>query len=395
MPVHDVITPFQLGTEQETRLSAYVRGVFINEAPLFTRLPREQAEAESYSIVTYDVRSRTLTLNAALTTGATTITLTDSTALQVNDVIEITPTAGGATEYALVTAVPSSTTATIRRAVGGTTAVANDTTNATTRPITIIGNASTGGEVDRVATRSDRVLIPQYVQTFMYAVQIGGKSDAIRNVRLPAGITSVMSLEQATKLTEMTRDVEFTAYYGRPQAPGSTATAMMGGLRHLIGWYNGTAAPAANSNVNIRTGAGASYTLLNFTNDAIQRAINGGGNPDVLLCSNDFMTGLMTWGFGKQQLTQPRANSVGVQINEVAYPFGSRVLTVIPSYQLRSGTAVVLTSDDLKWKYLREEMYQARGIRGDAKEGDFLGDFAIELGHPGWHAWVEGITSFA
>jgi len=57
---------------------------------------------------------------------------------------------------------------------------------------------------------------------------------------------------------------------------------------------------------------------------------------------------------------------------------------VVVSYQMRKGSAFVGTSSDLKMRFIREAFFQKRGLRGDAWEGDFIGDYAIELGHPGW-----------
>jgi hypothetical protein len=36
-----------------------------------------------------------------------------------------------------------------------------------------------------------------------------------------------------------------------------------------------------------------------------------------------------------------------------------------------------------------------RGSRGDATEGDFIMEGAIEVDNEAHHAWVEGITAFA
>ncbi len=129
--------------------------------------------------------------------------------------------------------------------------------------------------------------------------------------------------------------------------------------------------------------------------DTIQKAVNGGGNPDACLCSIDFLTGLLTWGFAKQQVNTPNLNILGLPIKEVTVPFASGPITFIPSYQMNSGTAVVLTSSDVCMRYMRQEFWNARGNRGDAREGDYIGDICVEVGHPGWHAWVSGITSFA
>jgi hypothetical protein len=177
-------------------------------------------------------------------------------------------------------------------------------------------------------------------------------------------------------------------YYGigqRPVNPGDRAK--QSGLRRLIQYYK--------SGANYKSAIGSNYTKLNFIRDGFQAALNGGGEPDVCICSTDFMSYLATWIGNQQTFPSNTETTLGVKIKAYAVAFLPEVITFIPSYQLLPGTAIIATSKDLKVRYLREESFVRRGIRGDAAEGDFLGDFCIELGHPSWHAWLEGITGAA
>lgn len=397
--VQGVVGNLNLANEQTTVLYPYMREVFINEAPLLMRLPRMQAAGQAYNIVANDVRPRSYTLNAACNNTDTTITLTDTTPLLVGDILELPNTTGASTERIQVSAIGNNTTATIVRAMGGTTAVTNAANNNSNLTVTLIGNSASGAEVARGTERSSRFLIPQYVQTFDFPVQVGGLANAVQNTQLPLGTSSVFSDEQRTKMVEMVRDIEYSYYYGKPTAQTSTKNATMAGLKHLIGYYAGrTTALASASNTNVKTNGGSSYTMLSFVADTIQKCIDGGGDPDVVVCSTGFMTGLFTWGYGKTQIQDPRQTELGVPINQVTYPFAGKNVTFVPSYQLGSSsnhTAIVLTSKDVLTRYIRQEFWNQRGVRGDLTEGEFIGDFAIEVGHPGWHAWVEGITSFA
>jgi hypothetical protein len=70
-------------------------------------------------------------------------------------------------------------------------------------------------------------------------------------------------------------------------------------------------------------------------------------------------------------------------------------LVFIPSLQLRAGTAIVLSSNDIDVRTLREMYWNPRGVRGDAMMGDWIGDYCINVDHPQYHAWVEGITTVA
>jgi hypothetical protein len=391
-----ILANAQLSNEQVTPLEAFFREIFINETPFLTRVPRKPAGGTTYNILVNDVRATTYTLTAAMITSDTTFTINDTSPLQVGDILEVQNTAGSATERVVVTAIPSGTTITVTRAAEGTTAVANTSSGGgTTAAITLQGNARFGNEVDQVASRSVRTAIPQYVQTGLYPVQIGGLAQAVHNTALPEGIPDVFTMEQKVKMTEMMRDFENACYYGKGEAPTATVPGKMKGLKTLIGYYNGGLAVAANSNANVKTNGGGSYTMLNFVADGIQKAVDGGGDPDTVLCATDFLTGLATWGFAKQQVNTPRENAIGLPIKEIQVPFTTGPVTFIPSYRMKKGTACVLTSADVCLRYIRQEMYQPRGIRGDAREGDFIADLCAEVGHPGWHSWIEGITSYA
>lgn len=388
--VPGILQNISLVNEQTTVLYPYLREVFINETPLITRLPREVAEGQVYSMITYDVRPRTYTLAGAFTAsaGSVTLTLTDASSLMVGDVLEVLDTAGTAAERVEIT-VADAAAPTMRRAREGTSLIANTAAgSASSLIVTLIGNSRTGAEINQAGKRTVRNLVEQYVQTFQAPVQVGGLANAVRNTRLPAGFSDVFSLEQQVAMTEMMRDQEYSSYYGigeKPVNPGDRAKQK--GLRKQISAYN--------SGSNLKTAAGASYTFLNFVADGIQKCIDGGGDPDSVICSTSFLTGLATWGFAKMQINTPRMNQLGLPINEIAVPFASGVITFIPSYQMKAGTACVLTSKDAKMRYIREEFWQLRGVAGDAMQGDYIADTCVEIGHPGWHAWIEGITSHA
>jgi hypothetical protein len=43
----------------------------------------------------------------------------------------------------------------------------------------------------------------------------------------------------------------------------------------------------------------------------------------------------------------------------------------------------------------RNEFWNPRGSRGDAVEGDWIAEGAIEVENEQHHAWLEGITAFS
>jgi hypothetical protein len=385
-----ILTPIDFPLEQPTQISAIMREIFVNEAPLFARLNHRQATSEVYTIDAYNVRQRTYTLGAGdLTNVATTLPIADASPFLVGDVLELDN--GTSTERVEVTAAPNlaptPNTLTIRRGREGTTGTAFLTAAPTT--IRLVGNSRTGGEVDQQGHRPVVTQLQQIVQTMQFPVQVGGKAEAISNVALPPGVNSVMGRDRAIAALEFVRDVEYYMYYGKGEVPAASGDrGKMKGLKTLIGTFSGGA--------NVVTNAGASYTRAAFLAATAGKIYAQGGLADIVLCSTDFLGFLDTWVPNKTaQMGAGATNALGFPITTFVLPLNAQPMTFVPSLQLRPGTAAVLSSNDLEVRVLREMFWSPRGIRGDAMMGDWIGDYAINVNRPQYHAWVEGITSAA
>jgi hypothetical protein len=387
--------------ETRTEIHPYMRKVFLKDAPMFNMFNRYPVGAMSWTIIGSDIKPTNYTMAVAVLTTDTTITLTDASPLQVGDVLQISNTAGTAIERIIITADPNVTTnvITVQRAFEGTTAVANTLAF----PIlTYMYNARTGSEINQTASNQKRYVIPQYIQTQQWPFQVGGLANAIRNLALPEGIGTYLTLQQQLAMLNFERSCERSFYFGLGQAAANSGDRQTcNGMRKLIGYFGGQGvAYSANANTNVNLAGGGSYTFLKFTHD-LQNALNGGGHPDVVFCTPGFMTGLQTWGFAKQFIENntPSDKSVGIAAETIRMPFLDRVVTFVPSYTLVQTPGVdaffAVTFDDCMARYVRQEAMTLRGNQGDATQGDFIGDFAPELGHPGWHQYTEGITSFA
>lgn len=385
-----ILTPIDFAAEQPTVISTVAREVFVNETPLVSRLPHVQATSETYTINTYDVRKRPYVVGTGgILIGGTSLPLADASPFQVGDVLGITPAGGGSEERVEITAPPVLTTTpntvTIRRAREGTAAAAYSAADV----VRLIGNARTGGEINQQGFRTVSTGIQQIVQTFQYPVQVGGKAEAIANVSLPPGVNSVMGRDRAIKLVEAMRDVENSMYYGLGEAPAASGDrGKMKGLKTLIATYNGGS--------NVVASAGANYTRAAFLAATVQKIYAAGGMADTILCSTDFLGFLDTWVPSKTAMMGTgTTRELGFPITTFVLPLGAQPLTFVPSLQLKSGTAFVLSSNDIDVRTLREMFWQPRGYLGDAMQGDWIGDYAVNLGHPQWHAVVEGISSAA
>lgn len=372
------LQPIQFASERPTVIEAVAREIFVNETPLFARLRQNRARDVVFTILSDDVRGRSYVVGTGdITNSATTLPIADSSPFLVGDVLEI------GTERLEVTAdPPTATTLTVKRGVEGTTAAAHTAGDA----ITLIGNSRTGDEIDQSGSRNVRTSIEQYIQTFQMAVQVGGLAEAVSsNTALPPGASSVFGQNRAVKLTEIVRDIEYTSYYGIGQkAAAAGDRAKQKGLKTLI------------KSANVKTNGGASYTKASFIADSVQKIYDAGGMPDAVLCSTDFLSGLETWAPSKTTyISNDTTRKLGVPVESFVFPLNAKPITFIPSLQLKAGTAVVLTSEDLSMEYIRPLQWMPRGSRGDRIEADWIGDYCIKLGHPQWHAWVSGITSYA
>lgn len=378
----------QAGIEARNDVTVAVRNWFANRNPLVTRLPYVPVERVDFLMYGHQYRARATTLGAAVTTsGQTTITVADATFLMNHDVLELVDLATNNTERVQISADPSSSTVfTVTRGVSGTTALSSVANGS---KVNLIGNSRTGAEVTQTGLSTIGTSRTQYCQTFQFPVQIGGSAQTARAQVLPGGIQSPFDFNMTIQLQNMVDDIENTCYYGISQAPvdSSSTTAKMNGLRSIlttnnIGSLNGTAP----------TGA-AAYSSTDLIRDTLQAARAGGGEPDLLIVSTNFMSGFATWGQAVQRI--PAGETVfGTPVNILEAPFLHGV-SIIEAPLLRAYTAIALTSSEVYIRNKRNPYWNLRGNRGDMVEGDWIAELAIEVVNESHHAWVDGITAFS
>jgi Family of unknown function (DUF5309) len=277
-------------------------------------------------------------------------------------------------------------TITVIRGVSGTTAT---TALDTATVVNLIGNSRLGSEVNQTGLTTIGVSRTQYCQTFQFPVQIGGSAQTARAQVMPGGIQSPFDFNMTIQLQNMVDDIENTCYYGIAQAPNDSAgtTAKMNGLRYIL--QSNNISPATSTTP---TNASA-YGSTDLIRDTLQAARSGGGEPDLLVVSTNFMSGFATWGQAVQRI--PAGETVfGTPINVLEAPFLHGV-TIIEAPLLRPYTAIALTSSEVYIRNKRNPYWNLRGNRGDMVEGDWLAELAIEVVNESHHAWVEGITAFS
>ena len=357
-------------------ISVITQNWFVNRTPLLARLPRVPVGRVDFQTISRTPRPRTATLGAAVANNTVgTVTLIDVSPFMVDDVLEL---ASG--ERVQITSLDlANNTASVTRGVSGTTAAAQN--NATS--VLLIGNARTGAAVDQAAIAAVPTAVTQYCQTFQHPVQVGGSLASTTNFQVEEGQRAPFDQFKMEALRNLVDDIEYTTYYGLGDAGTTTGRPQQKGLKSLI---------ASGNVVTDPTNKGA-YTAYDFVRDAFTNARANGGEPDVVLLSSNFMTGLAKWGHAVQRL-DAGATAFGTPIDVFEAPFLGGV-KIIEAPLLRSFTAVALTSEHVRFRTKRNEFWSPRGVRGDAIEGDWIAEMAVEVGNPAFHAWVEGITVFS
>ena len=348
---------------------------FVNRCPVVARTPRVPVGSVAFNMVSRGFRPRVATLAAAVAAGDGQLTLVDASAFMNGDVLEL---ASG--ERVEIVGLPNLATnvVPVLRAAEGTTA----STGAVSDVIRLIGNSRTGGEVDQAAVALRPVGVPQFCQTWQHPVQVGGSLQSSAGYQLSRGVRSPFDQNKMDALQNMMDDMEVSTYYGRGEDPSVSGRPKQKGIKTLL----------SVNNISNPTNAGA-YKATDFLRDTLEACRIGGGDPDVLLVSTNFMVGLALWGQSVMRI-DAGTNVFGTAIDVFEAPFLGGI-TIIEAPLLKPFTAVALTSSEVRMRMKRNEFWNPRGTRGDAFEGDWMAEGAIEIENPAHHAWVEGITAFS
>lgn len=371
------------GIQKETDNQAQVRNDihvvainwFVNRCPLVARVPRIPCGSTTFTMVNRNFRSRSATLAAPVLAADTQLSLVDASQFMSGDVVEL---ASG--ERVEVTADPNVVTnvVQVRRGVEGTT----PGTGSSGDVLRLIANSRTGAEVNQPAVAFKPSGVEQYCQTFQHPVQVGGSFQAAAGFQGSQGLSTPFDQSKMDALQNLMDDMEVSSYYGLGEAPSVAGRPKQKGLRSLIS-SNRTTSP---------TNA-AAYKPTDLIRDTFEKCRTRGGDPDVLVVSSNFMTGLAVWGHAAQRI-DAGVNVFGTPIDVFEAPFLGGV-AIVEAPLLRPYSAICLTSAEVRLRMKRNEFWNPRGSRGDAVEGDWIAEGAIEIENEAHHAWVEGITAFS
>jgi hypothetical protein len=363
--------------QSEIRNNIYVvaSNWYVNRCPLVTRVPRVPVGSTTFTILSRAHRPRVATLSSAVAAGDSQIFLVDASPFMNGDVLQLV---SGERVEIIADPVLSTNAVPVRRGAEGTTpgtGAANDT-------IRLIGNSRSGAEINQNGVAFRPTGVSQFCQTWQHPVQVGGSLQASSSFQTAPGLRTPFEQSRMDALQNLMDDMEYSSYYGLGEDPAVATRPKQKGLRTLL-----------NATLTTTPMNAAAYKATDFIRDTLQQCRINGGDPDVLLVSPNFMTGLATWGQAVQRI-DAGVNVFGTPIDVFAAPFLGGV-SIIEAPLLNPFTAIALTSGQVRMRMKRNEFWNPRGVRGDAYEGDWLAEGAVEVDNPSHHAWVEGITAFS
>jgi len=287
----------------------------------------------------------------------------------------------------LVTAINTGTsTMTVTRAYGGTTAVSLSNT----MKLTIIGNAALEGD-DRPDPRStNRLRKRNYTQIFTAAVEVSGSMLAARR----HGAGDELDMQKANRLRELLRDLENTAINGvssiaNPQGNASTRRTMGGIIANINSGNQFTVNTGA-----IPAGSGAGNTDLNeaVLNAAMRQVWeNSSAQLDIIVVPAALKRRINNFYASARQAPVTQKSFTDL-IDVYQSDFGTA--RIIVSRWMPADTMLLLDSSRIELLPLagRTLGYKPQASTGDRDSGLIVGEYTLEMRNDTAHGLVRGLT---
>lgn len=369
----DLTNPYDFDGVTQTDFFAALVLYYQDRYPLVTRLSAVMTEALNIKAVDDAWRPRSTTVTTTVNSTLTTLVVGNSFRTMPGDVLEM-----DSGEKVLVTAV-SGNSLTITRGYAGTSANAQN--SATT--VYLVGNSRTGAEVDQAAITNIPDTSVTTPQTIQHPYQIGGSLEATSsNMSIPMGFASLVGYQRAKAAQELLHDFEANIYYSSYVALASDTTrpAMRGIKDRLV-----------TNKVTSPTNASA-YKPSDFERDFMTGPFAAGGKPNLLVLANEYRQAFFIWGMA---LIQERVTNTTLGVNIEIFQCPALSATIVFDPLLRPYHGTSMTSEEVYMAWKRRPFDKPRGSRGDAIEGDVIGEGCVVLNNEAHHAWVQGVTAFA
>jgi hypothetical protein len=321
------------------------------------------------------LNSEQLTLTISLSSSATSLTFTASTAPHVGDYI-IAKDGGtnGNSEVMQITTVNSSTNVSVSRGFNTTAAsVPNGGTMLLMRAEQEFSDIGTDASVNPTVRSNYTHIIPGR------DLQISG-SQLARNMATTA-FQNQVAHQLENRMKEWKRDFSRILLYSEKIGPGSdTQYRTMGGLRYWI----------KNASGQTESTAGAlSQTYLNTVNKAI---VDQGEYPDTLVVGTDLVNSINGFEASNRRLLESD-RKVGHVVNYVTLGQGNEVEVVVDT-RVSTGDAFLFVKDKFKARPLKgRAMLTIAGQDWlDGKKRRILGEWGCELRNPSVAGYLSNKT---
>lgn len=319
------------------------------------------------------LNSELLTLTISLSTSASSVTYTASTAPHVGDYLIAT---GGGTnsEVMQITTVNSTTNSSVSRGFNSTAAsIANAGTVALMRAEQEFSNIGDDASVNPTVRTNYTHIIPGR------DLQISG-SQLARNMATSA-MQNQVAHQLENRMKEWKRDFTRILLYSEKIGPGSdTQYRTLGGLRYWI----------RNASGQTEATAGAlSLTYLNTVNKLI---VDQGEYPDTLIIGTDLVNSVNSIEATSRRFLESDTK-VGYVVNQVLLGQGNAVNVVVDP-RVSTGDAFLVCKDKIKARPLngRAMITLAGQDWVDGKKRRILGEWGLEVRNPSVHGWISNKT---
>jgi hypothetical protein len=321
------------------------------------------------------LNSELLTLAISLSTSASSLTISSSTAPHVGDYI-IAQNGGlnGNSEVMQVTTVNSATSVSVSRGFNSTAAsVPNGGTMVLMRAEQEFSDISTDASVNPTVRSNYTHIVPGR------DLQISG-SQLARNMATTA-FQNQVAHQLENRMKEWKRDFTRLLLYSERIGPGSdTQYRTMGGLRYWI---------RSSSGQTESTSGALSQTYLNTVNKLI---VDQGEYPDLLVVGTDLVNSITGFEASNRRLLESD-RKVGHVVNYVTLAQGNEVEVVVDT-RVSNGDAFLICKDKFKARPLRgRAMITIAGQDWlDGKKRRILGEWGCEVRNPSVHGWLSNKT---
>jgi len=283
-------------------------------------------------------------------------------------------------EELLLVGVVGSSTITVTRGYGGTTAeavAAGDTLH-------ILGNASLEGQDADAARFTLRTRRGNWTQIFSKTVMVSGSELAVRHL----GVADEVDFQKTKALRELLRDLENTVVNGiapsATQIGSDTVRRTMNGLLPQLA--TNRFIPGQNG---FPSGGALDETKLNTALRLIWEKSNG--QVDLIAVNGYQKRVISQFGAGSRSYS-PQDPRYTNQIAVYESDFG--VQRVILSRWVPRDAVVLLDSSRLQVPPLAGRSFQYRPLAatGDFEKGQVLGEYTLELRNESAHGVIRGLT---